>query len=80
MTRTILIIQTKMQSTQNLLNTRQVLQGVLTMERKVTTNTRRDTSPTNATFQITDRKLYVPVVSLSTENDKNPLGTIKNRI
>ena len=31
MTRTILIIQTKMQSTQNLLNTRQVLQGVLTM-------------------------------------------------
>ena len=43
------------------------------MERKVTTNTRRDTSPTNATFQITDRKLYVPVVSLSTENDKNPL-------
>ena len=50
------------------------------MERKVTTNTRRDTSPTNATFQITDRKLYVPVVSLSTENDKNPLGIIKNRI
>ena len=31
MTRTILIIQTKMESTQNLLNTRQVLQGVLTM-------------------------------------------------
>ena len=43
------------------------------MERRVITNTRRDTSPTNATFQITDRKLYVPVVSLSTENDKNPL-------
>ena len=31
MTRTILIIQTKMESTQNLLNTRQVLQGVLTI-------------------------------------------------
>ena len=46
---------------------------IIRMERKVTTSTRRDTSPTNATFQITDRKLYVPVVRLSTENDKNPL-------
>ena len=27
-------------------------------------------APTNATFQITDAKLYVPVVILSTENDK----------
>ena len=27
-------------------------------------------NPTNATFKITDPKLYVPVVTLSTENDK----------
>ena len=27
-------------------------------------------APTNTTFQITDTKLYVPVVTLSTENDK----------
>ena len=27
-------------------------------------------NPTNATFKITDTKLYVPVVTLSTENDK----------
>ena len=26
-------------------------------------------APTGATFQITDTKLYVPVVTLSTEND-----------
>ena len=68
-----------MQSTQNLLNTRQVLQGVLTMERKVTTNTRRDTSPTNATFQITDTKLYVPAVTLSTEYDKRSLEQLRTR-
>ena len=30
----------------------------------------RINSPTNATFKITDAKLYVPVVTLSTENDK----------
>ena len=28
-------------------------------------------NPTNATFKITDTKLYVSVVTLSTENDKN---------
>ena len=27
-------------------------------------------NPTNATFQITDAKLYAPVVTLSAENDK----------
>ena len=37
-------------------------------------------APTNATFQITDTKLYVPVVSLSTENDKKNSGAVKNRI
>ena len=30
------------------------------MERRLITNTRRDTSPTNAIFQITDTKLYIP--------------------
>ena len=28
-------------------------------------------NPENVIFQITDTKLYVPVVSLSKENDKN---------
>ena len=34
-------------------------------------------APTNATFQITDTKLYVPVVSLSTENDKKTLEQLR---
>ena len=42
---------------------------ITSVERRVITNTRRDTSPANATFKITDTKLYVPVVTLSTEND-----------
>ena len=46
---------------------------ITSMKRKVITNTRRDTSPTNAIFQITDTKLYVPVVALSTENEKRLL-------
>ena len=37
------------------------------MERRVIAATRRDTSPTDVTFQITETKLYVPVVTLSTE-------------
>ena len=44
--------------------------AITSMERRVTTNTRRDTSPTNAIFKITDIKLYGPVVTLSTKNDK----------
>ena len=32
-----------------------------------------DNSPTNATFKITDFKLYVPVVTLSAENDNKLL-------
>ena len=36
-------------------------------------------NPTSAVFNITDTKLYVPVVTLSTEND-NKLLEIKNRI
>ena len=47
------------------------------MERRVIINTRRDASPTNATFQITDTKLYVPVVTLSTKNDNNLLEQLR---
>ena len=47
--------------------------GISSMERTVITNTRRDTSPTNLTFQITDKKLYVPVVTVSAGNDKKLL-------
>ena len=35
-------------------------------------------APTNATFQITDKKLYVPVVSLLTEDDNNFLKQLKS--
>ena len=34
-------------------------------------------NPENATFQIADTKLYVPVVTLSKENDKKLLGQLK---
>ena len=34
-------------------------------------------APTNATFQITVKKLYVPVVTLSTENDKKLLEQLR---
>ena len=34
-------------------------------------------APTIATFQITDTKLYVPVVTLSTENDKRLLEQLR---
>ena len=40
------------------------------MERRVITNTQRDTIPKNAKFQTTDTKLFVPVVALLTENEK----------
>ena len=43
------------------------------MKRREITARRRNTSPTDATFQITDTKLYLPVVTLSTENDKRLL-------
>ena len=49
------------------------------MERRVTTNTRRDTPPTNATLQIQiDTKLYVPIVNLSTKYDNNFLEKLKS--
>ena len=34
-------------------------------------------APTNATFQITDTKLYVPVITLLTENDKRLLEQLR---
>ena len=45
---------------------------------KILAITRRDTSPTNATFE-TDTKLYVPIVTLSTENDKTLLEQLRTR-
>ena len=34
-------------------------------------------NPTNATFKITDTKLYIPVVTLSTKNDKRLLEQLR---
>ena len=34
-------------------------------------------APTNATFQITDTKLYVPAVTLSTENEERLLEQLR---
>ena len=47
------------------------------IEKRARTNTRGDTSPTNAIFKITDTKLYVSVVTLSTENDKTLLEQLR---
>ena len=38
----------------------------------------RVNNPTNATFKITDTKLYVPVVTLSTKDDNNFLEQLKS--
>ena len=51
---------------------------ITSMEKRVVTNTRRDTSPANARFQITNTKFYVPVVILSTEDDNNFLEPLKS--
>ena len=51
---------------------------ITNMEKRVITNTQRDTSPTSATFQIAVTKLHVPVVTLSTEDDNNFLGQLKS--
>ena len=37
-------------------------------------------APTGLEFQITDTKLYVPVVTLSEENNSKASRTIKDRI
>ena len=51
---------------------------ITSLERREITNTRRDSSPTNATFKITDTKLYVSVVTLSTKDDNNFLEQLKS--
>ena len=51
---------------------------ITSTEKRVVTNTRRDTSPANARFQITNTKFYVPVVILSTEDDNNFLEQLKS--
>ena len=51
---------------------------ITSMEKRVIINTWRDYSPTSAIFQITDTKLYVPVVTLSRENDKKLLEQLKS--
>ena len=38
----------------------------------------RPNAPTNATFKITETKLYVPVVTLSTEDNNNFLEQLKS--
>ena len=50
---------------------------ITSMERIVITNTRRDISPTKATFQITDTKLHAPIVTLSTKNDERLLKQLR---
>ena len=50
---------------------------ITSMERRLIKNTRRDASPTGAIFQITDTKLYVPVVTLSSVNDKKLLEQLR---
>ena len=51
---------------------------ITSLERRKITNTRKDSSPTNATFKITDTKLYVPVVTLSAKDDNNFLERLKS--
>ena len=41
---------------------------ITSMGKRIKTNTRRDSSPSSATFQIKDTDVYVPVVTLSTED------------
>ena len=48
------------------------------MEKRIIVNTWRDVSPTGATFKITDTKLYVPVVNLSSKDNNNFLEQLKS--
>ena len=50
---------------------------ITSMEKRITTGTNSGDSPRNATFKITDTKLYVPVVTLSAENDNKLLEKLK---
>ena len=51
---------------------------ITSLERREITNTLRDSSPTYATFKITDKKLYVPLVTLSAKDDNNFLKQLKS--
>ena len=51
---------------------------ITSMERRVITLIRRDTSLTNASFQIKAKKLYVPAVTLSTGDDNKLLEQLKS--
>ena len=51
---------------------------ITSLEKREITNTRRDSSPTNAIFKVTDTKLYAPVVTLSTKDDNNFLEQLKS--
>ena len=50
---------------------------ITSIEKRAIANTWKNTSPTNVTFKITDTKLYAPVVTLSTENDKTFLEQLR---
>ena len=50
---------------------------ITSMEKRITTGTNRGDSPTGAMFKITVAKLYVPVVTLSAENDNKLLEQLK---
>ena len=49
------------------------------MEKRVKTGKNENDSPANATFKITDTKLYVPVVTLSVQDDDKLLEQLKTR-
>ena len=53
-------------------------QVITSIERRVITLIRRDTSLKNASFQIKDKKLYVPAVTLSTGDDNKLLEQLKS--
>ena len=51
---------------------------ITSLEKRTIGNTaNRDDSPTNAVFKVTDCKLYVPVVTLSAEEDNELLNKLK---
>ena len=50
---------------------------ITSLEKRAITNTPSDSSPTNAAFKIKETKLYIPVVTLSTKNDKTLLEQLR---
>ena len=55
-----------------------VLTSKTSTEADITTATVRVNNPTNAVFKITECKLYVPVVTLSPEEDNKSLDQLKS--